>query len=152
MQRMIRCAPTRSWSADTPDCALGRACIQALTPTLRARTPWATIHEAVLIALNRLGLLTLPLQGTGVKCSGLPAQNKLVYKDGRMLSLSSLKRKPCLFDFIYASCPGPCLLLTARMVRIARKLGPALGRRVCLVSVTGDPESDKARRASRLCE
>jgi hypothetical protein len=62
-----------------------------------------------------------------------------------MLSLSSLKRKPCLFDFIYASCPGPCLLLTARMVRIARKLGPALGRRVCLVSVTGDPERDKAR-------
>jgi len=68
---------------------------------------------------------------------------KLFDQDGRIVSLSSLKGTPSLFDFIYTSCPGPCLLLTARMARIARKLGPTLGNKVLLVSVTVDPEHDK---------
>ena len=56
--------------------------------------------------------------------------------------LSSLKGKPILIDFIYTSCPGPCLVLTARMKKIAKDLGPQLGRDVTLVSVTVDPEHD----------
>src|ERR1700736_3695354 len=43
------------------------------------------------------------------------------------VSLASLKGQPVLFDFIYTTCPGPCLLLTARMKAIADQLGPALG-------------------------
>jgi protein SCO1 len=61
---------------------------------------------------------------------------------GQPVNLSSLKGKPVLIDFIYTSCPGPCLVLTARMKKIARDLGPQLGRDITLVSVTVDPEHD----------
>jgi protein SCO1/2 len=58
------------------------------------------------------------------------------------VTLSSLKGKPVLIDFIYTSCPGPCLVLTARMKKIAKDLGPQLGRDITLLSVTVDPEHD----------
>jgi len=66
----------------------------------------------------------------------------LVDQHGRRVSLSSLKGKPVLFDFFYTNCPGPCLMLTARMKSIANHLGPLLGSQVEFVSVTVDPEHD----------
>ncbi|HTT75597.1 MAG TPA: SCO family protein [Candidatus Binataceae bacterium] len=65
---------------------------------------------------------------------------------GQPVTLSSLKGKPVLIDFIYTSCPGPCLVLTARMKKIARDLGPKLGREITLISVTVDPEHDRPRQ------
>jgi protein SCO1/2 len=67
---------------------------------------------------------------------------KLVDQYGQAVSLASLKGRPVLFDFFYTSCPGPCLVLTARMRSIADKLGDALGSKVSFVSVTVDPEHD----------
>jgi len=64
----------------------------------------------------------------------------------RPMSLSSLRGKPVLFDFIYTSCPGPCQLLTSHMVQIAKQLGPSLGSSVWMVSVTVDPENDNPDR------
>jgi len=69
----------------------------------------------------------------------------LLNQNGQRVSLLSLKGKPVLFDFIYASCPGPCLVLTARMKQIANELGPALGKDVRFVSVSVDPEHDHPR-------
>jgi protein SCO1/2 len=66
----------------------------------------------------------------------------LTDQNGRKLSLASLKGKPVLFDFIYTTCPGPCLVLTARMKAIADHLGGALGSQASFVSVTVDPEHD----------
>ncbi len=66
----------------------------------------------------------------------------LVDQHGRSVSLASLKGKPVLFDFIYTSCPGPCLLLTAQMKQVANRLGPRLGTEVRIVSITVDPEHD----------
>jgi cytochrome oxidase Cu insertion factor (SCO1/SenC/PrrC family) len=65
----------------------------------------------------------------------------LTDQNGKKVSLASLKGKPVLFDFIYTTCPGPCLMLTSRMRLIANRLGPLLGR-VWFVSVTVDPEHD----------
>jgi cytochrome oxidase Cu insertion factor (SCO1/SenC/PrrC family) len=65
---------------------------------------------------------------------------------GQHVPLASLKGKPLLFDFIYTSCPGPCQLLTQHMKLIADKLGPALGPKVSMVSVTVDPEHDRSSR------
>jgi len=70
----------------------------------------------------------------------------LVDQHGRKVSLASLKGKPVLFDFIYTTCPGPCLLLTARMKRIANRLGPRLGMDARIVSITVDPEHDQPRQ------
>ena len=72
----------------------------------------------------------------------LPADITLVNQNGQKVALSSLKGKPILFDFIYTSCPGECLMLTQRMRMIATRLGPALGTRARIVSVTVDPEHD----------
>jgi len=66
----------------------------------------------------------------------------LLDEHGQKVSLAALKGRPVLFDFIYTSCPGECLLLTERMKRIANRLGPALGTEVRLVSITVDPEHD----------
>ena len=66
----------------------------------------------------------------------------LTDQNGKNVSLASLKGKPALFDFIYTSCPGPCLMLTSRMRLIANRLGPLLGSKVWFVSVTVDPEHD----------
>jgi cytochrome oxidase Cu insertion factor (SCO1/SenC/PrrC family) len=67
----------------------------------------------------------------------------LLAQNGHPLQLASLKGKPVLFDFIYTTCPGPCLVLTARMKAIANQLGPDLGAKASLVSVTVDPEHDR---------
>jgi len=67
----------------------------------------------------------------------------LIDQDGHDRSLASLKGTPVLFDFIYTSCPGPCLALTAQMKAVARQLGPELGTTVRFVSVTVDPEHDR---------
>jgi protein SCO1 len=66
----------------------------------------------------------------------------LIDQRGDKVSLASLKGKPVLFDFIYTTCPGPCLLLTAHMKRIAEQFGPALGKEAHIVSITVDPEHD----------
>jgi protein SCO1 len=58
------------------------------------------------------------------------------------VSLASLKGRPLLFDFFYTTCPGPCLVLTARMRSIADKLGNSLGTKATFVSITVDPERD----------
>lgn len=72
---------------------------------------------------------------------GLPAID-LIDQYGRPVALPSLKGKPVLIDFIYATCPTACPILTARFARIARLLGPELGAKMTIVSVTIDPEHD----------
>jgi protein SCO1/2 len=71
---------------------------------------------------------------------------KLLDQYGQPVSLASLKGRPVLFDFFYTTCPGPCLVLTARMRSIAEKLGDSLGPKASFVSVTVDPEHDRPPR------
>jgi protein SCO1/2 len=71
----------------------------------------------------------------------LPAVN-LIDQHGKTVSLASLKGKPVLIDFIYASCAATCPLLTEKMTAIARELGGESNARVTLVSLTLDPEHD----------
>jgi protein SCO1 len=68
----------------------------------------------------------------------------LVDQHGNPLTLASLKGRPVLIDFIYTNCPGPCPLITARMVTIAKLLGPRLGKQVTFISLTIDPEHDNS--------
>ncbi len=73
--------------------------------------------------------------------NGLPALS-LIDQYGRPVALEALKGKPVLIDFIYAQCPSVCPLLTAHFVQIARLLGPELGSKLTMVSVTIDPRHD----------
>lgn len=67
---------------------------------------------------------------------------KLVDQNGNTISLESLKGKPMVVDFIYTTCPGPCLMETAKFANVALRLGNDLGSKVTLVSITVDPEHD----------
>jgi protein SCO1/2 len=67
---------------------------------------------------------------------------KLVDQNGNTVELSSLKGKPVVVDFIYTSCPGPCLMETAKFANVALRIGNDLGSKVTLVSITVDPEHD----------
>ena len=66
----------------------------------------------------------------------------LLDQNGRNLSLASLRGKPVLIDFVYTTCRGPCPMLTSKLALIAERLGPQLGSKVTLVSITLDPEHD----------
>ena len=66
----------------------------------------------------------------------------LVDQNGNKVSLASLKGKPMVVDFIYTSCPGPCLMETAKLTNVALQLGPDLGSKVTIVSISVDPEHD----------
>jgi protein SCO1/2 len=66
----------------------------------------------------------------------------LVDQSGHQVQLSSLKGKPMVVDFIYTSCPGPCLLLTQKMARVAARLAPRIGSDFTMLSITVDPEHD----------
>jgi len=67
---------------------------------------------------------------------------KLVDQNGNNVVLTSLKGKPMVVDFIYTSCPGPCLMETAKLANVALRLGNDLGSKVTIVSISVDPEHD----------
>jgi protein SCO1/2 len=71
----------------------------------------------------------------------LPAA-ALLDQNGNHVSPASLKGKPVLIDFVYTSCPGPCSVLTSKLVGVAKDLGPRLGSQVRMISITLDPEHD----------
>lgn len=69
----------------------------------------------------------------------------LIDQNGRRVSLASLRGKPVLVDFVYTSCPGPCSVLTSKLVGVAQSLGARLGTRITMVSITVDPEHDSPK-------
>jgi cytochrome oxidase Cu insertion factor (SCO1/SenC/PrrC family) len=75
------------------------------------------------------------------KDSSLP-DVQLVDDHGKQLSLGSLKGKVILLDFIHVGCPGVCSNLVNKFGQVADSLGPELGSRVILLSVTNDPSHD----------
>ena len=80
-------------------------------------------------------------QGTGESTSVL-TDAKLVDQNGNAVALTSLKGKPMVVDFIYTSCPGPCLMETAKLANVALRLGNDVGSKVTIVSISVDPEHD----------
>lgn len=79
--------------------------------------------------------------GAGSQDDCLPSV-KLFDQHGSSVNLASLKGRLVLVDFIYTTCPGPCELMTAKLAKVADRLGAALGNQVEIVSITLDPEHD----------
>jgi protein SCO1/2 len=81
-----------------------------------------------------------------------PAANKsdclpdlaLLNQNGRAVNLSSLKGEFVLINFIYTSCSGTCPMLTSKMAAAEKRLGPELGKKAHLISITLDPEHDNS--------
>ena len=64
----------------------------------------------------------------------------LTERSGRQVTNQDLTGKIWVADFIYTTCPGPCPLITAGMVKIQDAV--ADDPQVRLVSFTVDPETD----------
>jgi protein SCO1/2 len=79
--------------------------------------------------------------GATNKADCLPAI-KLLDQHNKPVVLSSFKGKAVLVNFIYTSCPGPCLTETLKMAKVADRVSQDLGSKVILLSVTVDPEHD----------
>lgn len=63
----------------------------------------------------------------------------LVAEDGKPYGSASLKGRPWLASFFYATCPGPCPRLIERLKIVRRDIAPA---RLAFVSITVDPVTD----------
>jgi protein SCO1/2 len=91
-----------------------------------------------------------PGQGSAIDLDALrgePAPDfRLLDQAGRAFTLSELRGKAVLIDFVYTRCPGPCPILTGILVELQRRLPSALRERTHLVSVSLDPDYDTPER------
>lgn len=117
-------------------------------------------YVRILAIVSLAAMLTLSACGDREARGDYPAANRnnclpdvsLIDQHGSAVSLASLKGKPVLIDFIYTSCASTCPMLTAKMVAIARQLGPALGADVRIVSITLDPEHDSPAELAKYAK
>ena len=128
------------------------------------RKPNRSAIERSARVVNVFNLVTVAMVAlaisTGWSCSRSETQTqtecltdvKLVDQNSNSVSLAALKGKPMLVDFIYTSCPGPCLMETAKFANVALRLGDKLGSKVVLVSITVDPEHDGPKQLHEYAE
>jgi cytochrome oxidase Cu insertion factor (SCO1/SenC/PrrC family) len=90
-------------------------------------------------------------------CSrSVPRQNpvlpdvQVIDDHGRQMSLGALRGKVVLLEFIHIGCPVVCDSLINKFGQIADTLGPNLGSRVVLLSVTNDPQNDSPPKLLEL--
>ena len=67
---------------------------------------------------------------------------ELTDQAGAKRTLSSLRGKAVLLDFVYTSCPGPCPILTGTHVQVQKLVSETVGDRVWFVSISLDPARD----------
>ncbi len=120
------------------------------------------VRRACALAACLAALAILPgCHGSRAEPAGFPVVDptadclpdaRLTDAHGSEVSLTALRGAPVLFDFIYTSCPGPCSAITARMVGVAKALQDSLGKTVHFVSITVDPEHDRADQLLAFAE
>ena len=68
----------------------------------------------------------------------------LLTQDGKAVRFydDMLKEKTVLINFMYATCPGVCNMMTANLVQVQELFGERAGRDVYIVSITVDPSQD----------
>ena len=75
-----------------------------------------------------------------------PAPNfTLVDQDGRTVSLSGLRGKVILVNFIFTQCQEVCLQMTRELQGLQEHFRTKMGREIFLLSITLDPEHDSPK-------
>jgi protein SCO1/2 len=117
---------------------------QAHRITIEPQARLVDAFKFMAAAIMMLGICTITScsHSEGQVQANCLTDTNLTDQNGNNVSLASLKGKPMLVDFIYTSCPGPCLMETAKFANVALRLGDKLGSKVTLVSITVDPEHD----------
>ncbi len=81
-----------------------------------------------------------PPAASTLKNLGIVPPFSLIERSGRNITNADLRGKIWVADFIFTTCPGPCPLVTANMVKIQRAVEH--DPRVQLVTFTVDPTDD----------
>jgi protein SCO1/2 len=105
---------------------------------------WALSLALAFMAIGCQGRKQQPppgIFGPGTDAYCLPSAS-FVDQHGDTINFASLKGKWILVDFIYTRCPGPCELMTNKLVQAANHLTADLGKNIEFVSITLDPEHD----------
>jgi cytochrome oxidase Cu insertion factor (SCO1/SenC/PrrC family) len=89
-----------------------------------------------------VGLIALGCHPATKTAAALP-DVQLIDDHGQPVELSSLKGKVVLLSFVHIGCPGVCANLINKFGQVADAIGPELGSKVVLVTVTNDPEHDR---------
>jgi protein SCO1 len=110
-------------------------------------------HSVLLVAIVAglsAGLLGCRSRTAATQPSMPDAQ--LVDNRGAPVDLASMKGKVVLLDFIHVGCPGVCSNLVNKFGQVADILGPELGSKVILVSVSNDPAHDTPAELLKLAQ
>lgn len=105
-----------------------------------ARFPWALVAMLAIPVLGTILLLALwPRRPPLPKLYPVPPFS-LASQDGSEVTLDALRGKTWVANFMFTTCPGPCLMMTQRMAQLQRQTGAIDGLK--LVSFTVDPDRD----------
>lgn len=120
-------------------------------------SPSACADAAVRSPLRLIATVLLVCWLLAAGCSRTaPPQNpvlpdvQVIDDHGRRMSLGALRGKVVLLEFIHIGCPVVCDSLISKFGQIADELGPNLGSRVMLLSVTNDPQNDSPPKLLEL--
>jgi len=83
-------------------------------------------------------LLSAHAKAPALEDFGVVPDFTLTERSGRPLSRADLAGAPWLADFVYTQCQGSCPLLSAKMAKLERRIGPDAR----LVSFSVDPARD----------
>lgn len=107
---------------------------------------------ALLIALAIFAFVTrsrAPAEGLASAQSDESYQFTLVTQDGELFNRSSLRGRPYVIYFGYASCPDQCPAMLQRLERARRAMGEE-GRDVVVLFITVDPERDTPDKLAKF--
>lgn len=122
-----------------------------LLPRPERRASGSRLQSAAVFIVLTGYLLSLAACHTEAHQSAASLPDVQVIDDhGNPVFLGSFKGKVVLLDFIHVGCPGVCSNLVNKFGQVADSLGPELGSRVILLSVTNDPTHDSAAELLKL--
>jgi cytochrome oxidase Cu insertion factor (SCO1/SenC/PrrC family) len=126
--------------------------LRALTPLTRTerRASGSKLRSSLMLFVLAGALFSLAACHEEIGARASLPDVQVIDDHGNPISLGSLKGKVVLLDFIHVGCPGVCSNLVNKFGQVADSLGPELGSRVVLLSVTNDPTHDNAAQLLNL--
>lgn len=120
-------------------------------PRTERRASGTRLRSSVILIILMGSLLSLAAcHREAVQPAASLPDVQVVDDHGNPVSLGSLKGKVVLLDFIHVGCPGVCSNLVNKFGQVADSLGPELGSKVVLLSVTNDPTHDNSAELLKL--
>jgi protein SCO1/2 len=124
--------------------------------TVGAQVRFSLERRGTRLRITALEVLTPGAAGESGRIAPDPPEDafdfRLVDQRGEPLSLSDLRGRAVLLDFVFTRCPGPCPILTTAHVGLQRSLPARIAERTHFVSISVDPAHDTPDRLREYAE